>query len=73
MPQMDGYEVLKLVRQMDLEKQPRIIGVSANAFKGDIEKGMSLGLDDYLVKPLRFNELKEKLIASYKTIHNSKP
>lgn len=73
MPQMDGYEVLKLVRQMDLEKQPRVIGVSANAFKGDIEKGMSLGLDDYLVKPLRFNELKEKLIASYKTIHNSKP
>ncbi|KYG75759.1 hypothetical protein AWW68_07945 [Roseivirga spongicola] len=73
MPQMDGYEVLKLVRQMDLENQPRVIGVSANAFKGDIEKGMSLGLDDYLVKPLRFNELKEKLIASYKTIHNSKP
>lgn len=73
MPEMDGYEVIKVIREMDLNKQPQVIGVSANAFKGDIEKGLAAGLDEYLVKPVRFDDLKEKLIDSYKVIQDSKP
>ena len=72
MPEMDGIQVIKLIREMPLSKQPYVIGVSANAFKSDIENGLASGLDDYLVKPMQFDDLKQKLIASYEAIQESK-
>lgn len=72
MPEMDGYQVVGMIRDMELEVQPQVIGVSANAFKGDIEKGLESGLDHYLVKPLKFVDLKEKLMDAYKAIQDSK-
>ena len=64
MPNMDGYEVTKLIKEMDLENPPYIIGVSANAFKSDIDKALNAGMDDYITKPVKFEELKEKLIKA---------
>jgi PAS domain S-box-containing protein len=52
MPVMDGITATRLLK----EKYPDIIpivGLSANAFEGDKEKYMSMGLDEYLTKPIR--------------------
>ena len=64
MPNMDGYEVAKVIKEMKIEPKPYIIGVSANAFKSDIEKAKEAGMDDYITKPVKFEELKEKLIKA---------
>ena len=48
MPNMDGYEVAKVIKEMKIEPKPYIIGVSANAFKSDIEKAKEAGMDDYI-------------------------
>ena len=64
MPIMDGIKLLKELRvyqkQNNLKHIP-IIAITANAIKGDKEKYLSLGMDDYLSKPINLNELKNIL------------
>jgi CheY-like chemotaxis protein len=59
MPQMDGYET---ARQLHLhwkgENRPRIIGMTGNAMQGDREKCLEAGMDDYIAKPVRIEDLK---------------
>lgn len=64
MPQMDGLKATEIIRKLELPRKPYIIGISANAFQDDIDRAMALGMDDYLTKPIRFEELKRKLIAA---------
>ncbi len=63
MPHMDGIEATARLRQA-YESLPPIVGLSANAFEGDREKYMRLGLDEYLTKP--FN--KGKFIETIKKL-----
>ncbi len=63
MPIMDGVAATSILRKKYSELPP-IVGLSANAFEGDREKFMSLGLDEYLTKPVKesdFIELLKKL------------
>uniref|UniRef100_UPI004047A932 ATP-binding protein n=1 Tax=Roseivirga sp. TaxID=1964215 RepID=UPI004047A932 len=62
MPIMDGMDATKAIRELDLEPAPYIIGLSANAFEEDIANAKKIGMNDYVVKPLKFDELKNKLI-----------
>ena len=61
MPVMDGYEATKLIRQHENEtpgkKKTSIIALTANATREDQERCLEVGMDDYLTKPFRFNEL----------------
>lgn len=58
MPEMDGVEATRYVRQhMAAQVQPRIVAVTAEALDGDRERLLSLGMDDYLSKPIRPDEL----------------
>ena len=62
MPVMDGLEAARTIR--DLEKESKmghipIIAVTANAMKGDREKFLASGMDDYLPKPLKRKALEE--------------
>ncbi|MBS4013121.1 MAG: response regulator [Bacteroidetes bacterium] len=52
MPVMDGITATRKLREMYRELPP-IVGLSANAFEGDREKYMALGLDEYLTKPVK--------------------
>ena len=61
MPVMDGYEMTRTVRQHEqTQDQGRsiIIGVTANALKGDAEMCYDAGMDDYLAKPVSLDTLK---------------
>lgn len=57
MPEMDGVEAAEKIRSLALEKQPHIIAMTANALKGDREKYLNAGLDDYISKPVRIADL----------------
>ncbi len=50
MPEMDGFEFLESVRKSDLLKSSKIIILSNRGQKEDIDRGLSFGVDDYIVK-----------------------
>lgn len=60
MPNMDGFEVCRRLREMT---EAPIIFLTAKGTLEDIVKGLSLGADDYLVKPFDRSELIGRLMA----------
>ncbi len=63
MPVMDGITAIRILREKH-QSLPPVVGLSANAFEGDREKYMNLGMDEYLTKPLKSDEL-EKIINQF--------
>ena len=63
MPEMDGYEATSRIREITGIPQPVIVGVSANALKEQEQKAILAGMDDYLRKPIEFEQLLDKLEA----------
>ncbi|GLQ33097.1 hypothetical protein GCM10007876_35760 [Litoribrevibacter albus] len=64
MPVMDGYEATKAIRNGDCHpnhKNVVIIALTANAMKGDMERCIQVGMNDYMSKPINPNTLQEKL------------
>ncbi len=59
MPRMDGYAATKAIRKREVESGEHIpiIAMTANAMKGDREKCIEAGMDDYVAKPVRSDEL----------------
>jgi signal transduction histidine kinase/CheY-like chemotaxis protein len=58
MPEMDGEEATMIIRQQNPSgKRPYIIALTANALPGDRERLIALGMDDYLPKPMKIQEL----------------
>lgn len=54
MPEMDGFETTRLIRQQESasSKHLPIVAMTAHAMKGDREKCLEVGMDDYVAKPL---------------------
>lgn len=61
MPEMDGFEATKMIR-VCLATQPFIIALTASAMAGDKERCVQAGMNDYLCKPIRINELATILV-----------
>ena len=60
MPEMDGFEATARIRNADskvLNAKIPIVAMTANAMKGDREKYINAGMDDYLPKPVKPEQL----------------
>ena len=68
MPKMDGYEVIRKLRESDGAKHIPVIFLTAKAQRKDVLKGIEAGGNDYVVKPFKFVDVHrkiEKLIGMY--------
>ncbi len=62
MPEMDGFETTRIIRQSNKSyRRIPIIAMTANAMKGDEDKCMHAGMDDYISKPIDADIVKEKI------------
>jgi CheY-like chemotaxis protein len=65
MPEMDGLEATRHIRQEVVEDmQPRIIAMTASAMQEDQERCLAAGMDDFVSKPIRVEELVRALNKS---------
>ncbi len=64
MPEMDGLDATRLIRKLVDATQPHIIAMTANALEGDREMCIEAGMNDYISKPIRVNELVEALMKA---------
>jgi CheY-like chemotaxis protein len=62
MPEMDGLDATRSIRKLTEVTQPHIIAMTANAMEGDREMCMAAGMNDYISKPIRVNELVDALL-----------
>jgi signal transduction histidine kinase/ActR/RegA family two-component response regulator len=63
MPEMDGLEAAREIRRRWPEGGPKIIAVTASAFKGDQEMCLAAGMDGYIMKPTKIEAIREALQA----------
>ncbi len=63
MPEMDGLEASRrITAKWSVGERPHIVAMTANAMQGDREMCLAAGMDDYVTKPIRVNELMEALL-----------
>lgn len=61
MPELDGFETCRRIRQLALAGRPRIIFVTALNEPDDVKQAIESGGDDYLVKPVEMSTLETRL------------
>ena len=74
MPEMDGIELCRRIRQADFDEHVYIILVSANGTAVDVVRGIAAGADDFIRKPVDSVELNARVRAMHrlKDIHSTR-
>ena len=74
MPEMDGLEAARrIVAKRQPDERPRIVAMTANAMAGDRELCLAAGMDDYITKPIRVEQLIQALVQAQqrKCLHDA--
>lgn len=61
LPELDGYEVTKRLKQLPSMAQVPVIAMTANVMKGDREKTLAAGCDGYISKPIDIDSLSDQI------------
>ena len=65
MPEMDGLEASRqITSRWTAQERPRIVAMTANAMQGDREECLAAGMDDYVTKPIRVDQLVGALLQA---------
>ncbi|MEY2962814.1 MAG: hypothetical protein RL754_75 [Bacteroidota bacterium] len=62
MPDVNGYEICTRIKSNEQWKSTHVVFLSAKSKQSDIEKGMSLGASDYIVKPFSTRQLSLRVL-----------
>jgi PAS domain S-box-containing protein len=66
MPEMDGFAATREIRhRIPLARQPKIIALTANAVQGDRERCLAVGMDDYVPKPVKLDDLQAVILRYF--------
>lgn len=72
MPEMDGYQATSAIRDLERHNdngEMIIVAMTANAMDGDKERCLSVGMNDYLAKPIRMEDL-ANMLSKHQLIHH---
>lgn len=61
MPDVNGYEICERIKNHPEWKETIVVFLSAKSKQSDIEKGMALGAEDYIVKPFSTKQLSSRI------------
>ena len=62
MPEMDGIEATKIINKEWGADRPLIVAMTANAMAGDRERFLAAGMDDYVSKPVRIEDIRDAIL-----------
>lgn len=71
MPEMDGLEATREILKRFGDRRPRIIALTANAMREDRDNCFQAGMDGYLTKPFKPEDLKEVIVKTHQLLHSS--
>ncbi|MBF0227123.1 MAG: response regulator [Desulfobacterales bacterium] len=71
MPEMDGYQATRAIREDDSFDNLPIIAMTAHAMKGDAERCLASGMNGYVTKPISQKKLFQTLFECYNAINQS--
>ncbi|MFH4965551.1 response regulator [Gaetbulibacter sp. M235] len=62
MPDVDGYQTLKYIKSKESLKKTKVVFLTAKNKASDIEKGLKLGADKYLIKPFSIKKIVSEVL-----------